>query len=72
MNEIKDLIKKVKEAKNNKKPFLKSISIQAIGRSIRSEWTAAMANDISSLSGIDTISLIEKQLIKEINDRDTI
>lgn len=68
MNEIKDLIKKVKEAKNNKKP----LSIQAIGRSIRSEWTAAMANDISSLSGIDTISLIEKQLIKEINDRDTI
>jgi hypothetical protein len=71
MNEIKDLIKKVKEAKN-KKPW-KSISVQAMGRALRSEWTAGMANDISSLSGIDTISLIEKQLIKELgNDRDTI
>ena len=54
MIEVRELVKKVKEAKNKK--LWKSISVQAMTRALRTEWTAEMANDISSFSGIDTIN----------------
>ena len=73
MEEIKDLIKQIRNAK--KRTIWSSKTIKAETRKLRSDWTVYMSYDISQYSGID--SSIEEELVKTLlkelgNDRDTI
>jgi hypothetical protein len=65
MENIKDLIKKIREAKGSKTVW-SSKTVQAETRSLKTKWTVEMAYDLSKYSGID--SSIEDSLIKEINN----
>ena len=73
MEEIRDLVKQIREAKSRVRWTSKTINVET--RKLRSEWTRDMSYDLSQYSGID--SSIEEELIntllKELgNDRDTI
>ena len=73
MEDIRDLVKQIREAKSRVRWTSKTIKAET--RKLRSEWTRDMSYDLSQYSGID--SSIEEELIntllKELgNDRDTI
>jgi uncharacterized protein YukE len=73
MEDIRDLVKQIREAKSRVRCTSKTIKAET--RKLRSEWTRDMSYDLSQYSGID--SSIEEELIntllKELgNDRDTI
>jgi hypothetical protein len=61
-NDIKDLIKKIREAKS--RVIWSSKTINAETRKLKTEWTRDMSYDIAQYSGID--SSVEDALIKEI------
>jgi hypothetical protein len=63
-NDIRDLIKEIKEIKKGKNVVWSSKTINTETRKLKSEWTYEMSYDISQYSGID--SSIEDSLIKEI------
>jgi hypothetical protein len=60
MEDIRDLIKQVKEAKKKRVRWT-SKTIKAETRKLRSEWTRDMSYDLSQYSGIDTS--VEEELI---------
>jgi hypothetical protein len=74
MEDIKDLIKQIREAKSRVRWTSKTIKAET--RALRCEWTREMVEDVSRYSGID--SSIEDELIKEIyknltdDDRDSL
>lgn len=45
---------------------IKSIDVKATIRHIRANWTAELAQDLSTYYGMDNISSIEKSLLKEL------
>jgi hypothetical protein len=73
MEDIRDLVKQIREAKSRVRWTSKTINAET--RKLRSEWTRDMSYDLSQYSGID--SSIEEELIntllKELgNDRNSI
>jgi len=67
MHNIKDLIKKIREAKSGK-TVLSSKTVQAGTRKLRAEWTAEMAYELLQYTEIDAEKELETLLIKEINN----
>ncbi len=63
MEDIRDLVKKIKEAKKKRVRWT-SKTIKAETRKLRSEWTRDMVYDISQYSGID--NSIEEELINTL------
>jgi len=63
MEDIRDLIKQVKEAKKKRVRWT-SKTIKAETRKLRSEWTRDMSYDFSQYSRIDTS--VEEELINTL------
>lgn len=61
-NDIKDLIKKIREAKS--RVIWSSKTINAETRKLKTEWTRDMSYDIAQYSGID--SSVEEELINTL------
>jgi len=60
-NDIKDLIKKIREAKG--RVIWSSKTINAETRKLKTEWTRDMSYDLSQYSGIDSM---EEELINTL------
>jgi hypothetical protein len=61
-NDIKDLIKKIREAKG--RVIWSSKTINTETRKLKAEWTRDMSYDLSQYSGID--SSVEEELINTL------
>jgi len=62
MEEVRDIVKQIREAKS--KVRWTSKTIKAETRKLRSKWTRDMSYDLSQYSGIDTS--IEEELINTL------
>jgi uncharacterized protein YukE len=62
MEDIRDLVKQIREAKSRVRWTSKTIKAET--RKLRSEWTRDMSYDLSQYSGID--SSIEEELINTL------
>jgi hypothetical protein len=64
MEDVRDIVKQIREAKSRLRLRLTSKTIKAETRKLKCEWTRDMSYDLSQYSGID--SSIEEGLINTL------